>query len=322
VPSLCLWPSPLCRMPAAAALVLLVAAALAGASVAYLQGPPLLLQAPRTLARRTSSTMQLNRVFVEPEEVRGDGSVELPSSDGRFQHITKILKLEVGDALRLGIVNEGMTDRARLVAKNEHSMTVAVGNVHQERRPPAVDLLLAVPRPLRLERLLPVVACLGVEKLVLLDAAKVEKDYFGSHLFRRPAAVRAAFIEGLSQAASDFVLPELLVRRRLRAFLTAGEFDEMYPAHTFLRVIAHPSGVGGAPAVRFSSLVPTSTTQKRVVVAVGPEGGWEDDEIDIFCRQGFVAVSLGDRILRTDMAVPVLMGLAADWANRRGEGGV
>ena len=46
-------------------------------------------------------------------------------------------------------------------------------------RPPDVDLILAVPRPLRLERILPVVSCMGVRRLFLVGAEKVEKDYFG-----------------------------------------------------------------------------------------------------------------------------------------------
>jgi 16S rRNA U1498 N3-methylase RsmE len=46
---------------------------------------------------------------------------------------------------------------------------------------PKVDLVLALPRPLRLERLLPVISCMGVGRLVLIGASKVEKGYFGKH---------------------------------------------------------------------------------------------------------------------------------------------
>ena len=45
--------------------------------------------------------------------------------------------------------------------------------------PPSIDLILAVPRPLRLERILPIISCMGVNKLFLVGANKVEKDYFG-----------------------------------------------------------------------------------------------------------------------------------------------
>jgi len=154
---------------------------------------------------------------------------------------------------------------------------------------------------------------MGVNKLVLLDAAKVEKDYFGSHLFRRPEEVRSGFIEGLSQAACDFVLPEILVRRKIHNFLE-NELDQLFPAQTHLRVIAHPGPVGNTPPRRFLSLSRQQSGQSKVLVAVGPEGGWEDSEIELFSKYGFVIVSLGERILRTDMAVPVLLGLAGELA--------
>ena len=44
------------------------------------------------------------------------------------------------------------------------------------------------------------------------------------------------------------------------------------------------------------------------VIAIGPEGGWVDDEVRLFQQSGFTQVGLGPRILRTDVAVPVLLG--------------
>ena len=54
-----------------------------------------------------------------------------------------------------------------------------------------------MPRPLRLERILTVVAMMGVGRVILIDAEKVEKDFFGSHLFRNPQEVKKCFVEGI-----------------------------------------------------------------------------------------------------------------------------
>lgn len=48
---------------------------------------------------------------------------------------------------------------------------------------------------------------------------------------------------------------------------------------------------------------------ERAVLAVGPEGGWAPDELDAFGRSGFVALSLGPRILRSETAA--VAGVAA-----------
>jgi 16S rRNA (uracil1498-N3)-methyltransferase len=45
----------------------------------------------------------------------------------------------------------------------------------------------------------------------------------------------------------------------------------------------------------------------EIVVAIGPEGGWSFEETEIFLSHGFQAVSLGDRILRTETAAIALM---------------
>ena len=258
----------------------------------------------------------LNRIFVEADEVKGDRTISLAKDDPRSKHISKILKLEAGDTIKLGVVDEGKTDSGRVVSGEEEDgsllLSLGDGELITDRVEPCVDLLLACPRPLRLERLLPVVACMGVTRLVLLDAEKVEKDFFGSHLFRRPAEVRAGFIEGLSQASADFVLPTLLVRRRLLRFITE-ELDALYPSDVYKRVIAHPCTAPGAQTSSLTQLSRDGPAQRKMVVAVGPEGGWTDAEVQLFLGHGFAPVSLGDRILRTDMAVPALLSLAREW---------
>lgn len=64
-----------------------------------------------------------------------------------------------------------------------------------------------------------------------------------------------------------------------------------------------------------NSAISRTRNLKKIVVAVGPEGGWEDDEVKLLLSKGFRLVSLGPRILRTDMAVSVLLGLAHEWTD-------
>lgn len=90
--------------------------------------------------------------------------------------------MSAGDALRCGVVDVGMTNDARIEQLCEQNgITISLGkksSLYSTSRP-CVDLILAVPRPLRLEKLIPVIATLGVGKVVLIQANKVPKDYFG-----------------------------------------------------------------------------------------------------------------------------------------------
>ena len=54
-----------------------------------------------------------------------------------------------------------------------------------------------------------------------------------------------------------------------------------------------------------------TTRGDRVLLAVGPEGGWDEpDELDSLARHGFERVTLGERTLRTDVAVVSLLAIA------------
>lgn len=268
--------------------------------------------------------LRLNRVYFHEEECQLSVNDEqniiitLSKDDYRAKHIQEILKAEAGDRLKVGLIDVGRTDDG-ILEETDHKVGVRinlgersalVGNAQ-----PLLDLMLAVPRPLRLERLLPVVAMLGVGRLILIDAQKVEKAYFGSHLFRGPEALRAGLVEGLEISDVDCRLPEVLVRRRLGKFL-ATELDELYPPGSCTRLLAHPTKTSGPlvyDRLRGATSDMPNCPDRRIVLAVGPEGGWTDEEVALLSEKHlFTPFSAGERIMRTDVAVPVLLGLVRD----------
>jgi RsmE family RNA methyltransferase len=158
---------------------------------------------------------------------------------------------------------------------------------------------------------------MGVDQLVLTQARKVPKDYFGSHLFRKPEVLRERLIEGLCQAG-DVRLPKLHVVRNLSKFM-GEELDELFPLDTYARVIAHPQrATDTSEPLRMSNIEFPTTSPPRVVVAVGPEGGWEEPgELERFQQLGFQQITLGPRTLRSDCAVMGLLILAHEVCHER-----
>eukprot|EP01036_Dinobryon_divergens_P024600 gene24600-33068_t len=257
-------------------------------------------------------------------------TAQLNEDDYRCVHIKNILKLEVDENLKCGILNVGCTDNSKLLtSESGKGISIAIGKLEElvKSGRPRVDLILAVPRPLRLERLLSMISCQGVGRIILVGANKVEKDFFGSHLFRRPKDLEHELVLGLSQAATECFLPEIMVRKNLHKFLLK-EFDELYPSS--YGIIAHPfpaqgndnltclQGENSASASgRIFTELDSLRLSQRVVVAIGPEGGWEEEEVRQFEAKGFKRTQLGSRILRTDIAVTAALALVHDWIDSR-----
>jgi RsmE family RNA methyltransferase len=172
---------------------------------------------------------------------------------------------------------------------------------------PRVDILLALPRPKVMRRLWAQLAALGVGRIILTNAAKVERDYFDTHLLQ-PAGYRPLLIEGLQQAR-DTRLPVVSVHKQFRKLIES-ELDRLCP--TARRIVAHPSA---SEPIR-TALAGTSVDD-RVVLAVGPEGGWNDFERDLLTQHGFVEASAGARVLTTTTACVALLTLAHDGLRSR-----
>jgi len=297
---------------------------------------------PRSLQFHSTTKCYLNRFLFDPSEVVSNATTDgeeqpsrkviLPKEDYRTIHASKILGLHNGDTIRAGLVTEEVwTDSATIQWLPEGKVNKAEplpksGNppgslqIDLHNLQPSLDttddlrvsLLLALPRPLQLGRMLPMIAQLGVEHLILCGAQKVPKDYFGSHLFREPHSLQNKLIEGLCQAG-DVRLPQVQLQKNLRRFLASSEFESLFPREDYVRVLAHPQrdDDNAATVSRITSLQFPPDRPKRILLAVGPEGGWEEPvELDRFHQHGFQQVTLGKRVLRSDVAVVSLLSLA------------
>ena len=228
----------------------------------------------------------MNRILFEPTELK---DAVATFGGERAAHVLGVLHGEIGQTLKTGVI-DGPIGTSTITAIADGEITVRC--THDAEAPgPWFDLILAPPRPRVMKRLLPQLASLGVGTIVLVGAKKVEKDFWGATLLKE-ANYRPLLVDGLMQAGTT-ALPKLLLRRNFRAFLR-DELETLFP--TANRVVAHPDPEGGFADGRAG----------RLLLAVGPEGGWTDDEVALLASLGFARCSLGGRILRTDTAVIAL----------------
>jgi RsmE family RNA methyltransferase len=232
----------------------------------------------------------VNLVLLEPGELDADGVAELAPDDVRARHILDVLGAQTGQTLRVGIIDGPIGTAEVLETAPRLRLRFSPEGVPPR---PRIDLALAVPRPKAMNRLWPVLSSLGLGRIWLLNAWKTERAYFGAHALL-PENIRAGLLEGLAQAR-DTLLPEVRFARAFKPWLE----DEVPAAGHAIRLVAHPGGDGAAARHALETAPPDA----RVLLAVGPEGGWTDYELGRFGEAGFLRISLGERILRTDTAI-------------------
>jgi RsmE family RNA methyltransferase len=245
----------------------------------------------------------VNLILLEPHEIRGDGAARVEGD--RARHITTVLKSAPGATIRVGCIGGGRGTATVEAASADHVDLRCSLEAGAATRPP-VDLLLALPRPKVMRRLWAQIAALGVGRIILTNAERVERNYFDTHVITANS-YRPLLIEGLQQAADTF-LPTVSTHRQIKV-LIEDQLDAL--AGDSQRLIAHPG------ATESVSEAVCRAAHPRVLLAVGPEGGWNAFERDLLGRHGFAPVAMGPRTLRSDTAAIALLTLAHDGFARR-----
>lgn len=218
-------------------------------------------------------------VFVERELVRG---TELDLPDDAAQHV-RVRRATAGEPIRL-VDGRGTVAAGLLTAIGKRSVTTAVETV--ERHEPPSELVALVPVADR-DRML-----WAAEKCVELQVTRWQPVIYERSRSVSPrgegpkfaARVRARMESALEQSGGAW-LPQV------NAEIPAA--DVWSTVDTATRLIFQRDGARSIG----------TTTPGAVAFAIGPEGGFEQTEIEDALRQGWQSVSLGPTTLRFETAI-------------------
>ena len=219
----------------------------------------------------------------------------------RARHVVDVLRAGPGDRITVGLLR-GPTGDAVVREASPELVLLSVNLAGVPPPPSPVSLLLALPRPKILRKVLQAVAAMGVKRLALVGTYRVEKSYFGSPLLA-PEAIAAELRLGLEQG-KDTVPPDVSIHRYWKPFVE-DELDAIFPPGPGARLVAHP-GAPGLPG-------PVRPARGPAVIAIGPEGGFTGYEATTLAARGFAPFSFGPRPLRVDVAVPFAVAQVELW---------
>ncbi|HWB29549.1 MAG TPA: RsmE family RNA methyltransferase [Vicinamibacterales bacterium] len=240
----------------------------------------------------------MNVVLLARDEVGPDGTARLVGA--RARHVVDVLRATSGQDIRVGIV-DGPFGVGTVTTVGDATVDLRCTFDDAVPSRPPVDLLLALPRPKVMRRLWAQLAAFGVGRIILTNAERVERHYFDAHVLS-PEIYTPLLIEGLQQAR-DTRLPLVTIARRLKP-LIEDELEALCPVT--VRIVLHPGADAPLDAVARAADVAT-----RILLAIGPEGGWNEFELALLGAHGFVEARMGSRTLRTDTACVAALAIVS-----------
>ena len=232
----------------------------------------------------------MNLILLFPDDFLDDQRVRLTGR--RREHVMHVHRAAVGDALIVGVAG-GRIGTGEVTRLDDDALEMTVTAEEAPPPPLPLTLVLALPRPKVLNRVIAGATSLGVKRIYLVNAWRVEKSYWKSPRLSEENLLGQRIL-GLEQAR-DTTLPVIEVRRLFRPFV---EEELASIAGETLALVAHPTAAAECPR----------NVAQPVTLAIGPEGGFIEKEIASLEAIGFTPVALGPRILRVETAVASVIG--------------
>jgi 16S rRNA (uracil1498-N3)-methyltransferase len=237
----------------------------------------------------------MRRFFIEKSAI-ADGVGVIQGE--LFRHLIAVLRLKVGTPLTLadgqggeyaGVLTSVEGDRA-LVALRETIQVASVGTT------PELTLLQGIPKGERMETILQKGAELGVHRLVPVLTSRAIPRLSGDKAVERVKrweriareAARQSRRSDIPEVGAIVSLAEALAGARQEVKLLLWEDESEQSLREVLESRACPASVA---------------------ILVGPEGGFSPDEAEQAMGAGFIPVTLGKRILRTETAGPAVLAI-------------
>ena len=234
--------------------------------------------------------MTLRRLYASglPDE---GGTVVLGEASSR--HV-RVLRLRAGESVVL-FDGKGRAATARLESVADEVVCHAEPPVAGANKRARIVLMLAVPKGSKLDECVRAATELGVDEVALMQTERTVPRWDPQRTRTRLDRLTRIACEAAAQCERDDV-PIVHAPRPVPSWL------EAMPA----------SANGVLFAARAEGAMTLEPTTEQVWCALGPEGGFAEQEILLFERSGFSVASLGTRVLRVETAVPAALAIVGD----------
>ena len=230
--------------------------------------------------------------FVEPCQINeGDRSVIIMGGD--VNHIKNVLRMRIGEELAVSNGRDGKAYHCRIAAFEENSVSCELLSVAEESTelPARIYLFQGLPKGDKMELIIQKAVELGVYEIIPVETKRCVVK-----LDDKKAKSKIARWQGISEAAAKqskrSIVPQVSdVVPFAQAIKRAAGME--------LRLIPYEHAEG---MEQTRTLIEQAAPGQDIAIFIGPEGGFEEREIEAALELGIQPITLGKRILRTETA--------------------
>lgn len=227
------------------------------------------------------------RLFTEQQLTPGS-SIELPADQGHY--LRSVMRLSAGDPVTLfnGQGGEYATTIEHL-SRGEATMHIDSFSDINREIPLRIHIVQAACRSEKIDTILQKATELGAFSFHIVRSERSSLKLEGSKLSKRMQRWQKIIIEAAEQSERT-LLPQVEWHQKLTSIPTHG-----------LNYSLHPES-----SIHWKDVKADIVAAQEITLAIGPEGGWSNRDIETLSTLGFINLTFGPRIMRTETAAPAL----------------
>lgn len=230
--------------------------------------------------------------FVKPAQIHeGDKSVIITGSD--VNHIRNVLRMKPGEEISVSNGQDGREYRCGILSLEEDCIRCELRFIKEDgvELPSKVYLFQGLPKADKMEFIIQKAVELGVYQVIPVATKRCVVK-----LDDKKAKSKIARWQGIAEAAAKQskrgIIPQVSEVMNFRDAVR-------YAADMDVKLIPYELAEG---MDKTRNLIERVKPNQSVAVFIGPEGGFEEEEIRLALESGIEPVTLGKRILRTETA--------------------
>ena len=228
----------------------------------------------------------MRRFFLEKNRVN-ESKATIRGSEAK--HIGRVLRLGVGDTLYL-LDENGWEYKAEIISKSSKLVEVELLKKSPPREDSSITVVLgqALPKAKKMDFIVQKATELGVSTIIPFFSERTIPSLDDKQLKKRRIRWKRIALEATKQCGR-LVVPQI---------------EEMLPFKEILKEWSDNSLKiilwEDEKNIKLKQVLSDNQPQQKVIILIGPEGGFTAEEVDMARQAGFKSVSLGKYILRTE----------------------